>query len=182
MSVWVGRAAVALAAVIVVVVAGAYVLPREVTVVRTVDIDAPVSTVFALVGDLRQAGEWSPWLDKDPAVAVTFTGPLDGVGQTMEWTSPRPDVVSGRETITRIESNSAVEMTVVLVNKAPVTTLFTLQPGDAGTTVTWSVSTDLGDAPLARYLGLWSDRRSGPDLERGLAKLKVIAEAQPKVG
>ncbi len=182
MSVWVGRAAVALAAAIVVVVAGAYVLPREATVARTVDIDAPVSTIFALVGDLRQAGQWSPWLDKDPAIVITFTGPLDGVGQTMEWTSARPDVTSGRETITRIELNSAVETTVVFANNAPVTSSFNLEPGGATTTVTWSVRTDLGDAPLARYLGLWADRRSGPDLERGLAKLKAIAEAQPKVG
>ncbi len=182
MSVWVGRAAVALAALIVVIVAGAYVLPREVTVTRAVDIDAPVSTVFALVGDLRQASDWSPWLAQDPAVAVTFTGPLDGVGQTMEWTSPRPDVVSGHETITRLEPNSAVEMTVVVANQAPLTTRFSLQPGSTLVTLRWSVSTDLGDAPLARYRGLWAGRRSAPDLERGLAKLKAIAEAQPKVG
>ncbi len=181
-SVWVGRAALGLAAAIVILVAGAYVLPREVTVTRAVDIDAPPSTIFGLVSDLRQSGQWSPWLDKDPAVVVTFTGPLDGVGQTMEWTSARPDVSSGQEKITSIEPGSAVETTVALAGSRPATVRFTLVPGGAATTVTWTVRTDLGDAPLARYLGLWTDRRSGPDLERGLAKLKAIAEAQPKVG
>jgi len=181
-SVWVGRAAVGLAAAIVVLVAGAYLLPREVTVTRAVDVDAPPSPIFALVADLRQFGQWSPWFDKDPAIVITFTGPLDGVGQTMEWASARPEVASGRETITRIEPGSAVETTVAFADRRPTTTRFTLASSGAMTTVTWSVRTDLGDAPLARYLGLFTDRRSGPELERGLAKLKAIAEAQPKIG
>jgi hypothetical protein len=180
MAEWVERLAVAVAAVVAAFLAVAYALPREVTVTRTVEIAAPPATIFALVGDLRRYGEWSPWLTRDPKMAITFTGPLDGVGQTIDWASADPDIGSGRQTITRIEPDSAVEMALVLDERA-ATTWFNLTGGGV-ITVTWGLKTDLGASPVARYLGLWIEGTVGPDFERGLARLKAIAEAQPKVG
>jgi hypothetical protein len=58
-----------------------------------------------------------------------------------------------------------------------------IEPKDAATTtVSWGFSTDLGFSPLNRYSGLWMGNIVGPDFERGLARLKALAEAPPKSG
>ncbi len=181
MSEWGQRIAVAAAAVAVAFVAVAYALPRQVTVTRSVKIAAPAATVFALVGDLRRYRDWSPWLGRDTKTAVTFTGPLDGVGQTMEWASGKAGVGSGRETISRIQPGKAVEMSLNRAGKA-ATTSFELRADDGATRLIWAYQTDLGDSPLARYSGLSLDRAVGPDLERGLARVKALAETEPAPG
>ena len=181
MSIWVKRVGVAVLAAVVVLVGVAYWLPRQVTVTRTVAVAAPRAAVFALVGDLRRFGEWSPWLERDPDIVITFTGPLDGVGQTMEWASARPDIGKGRQTVTRVEPDGEIEMATDLGGRG-ATTWISLETSGATTTVTWGLRTDLGASPFARYFGLWMDGRVGPDFERGLARLKAIAEAQPTVG
>ena len=64
---------------------GAFALPRHVTVTRDVVIDAPVETVFPLVNSLKRMAEWSPWIGRDPAIKLVFSGPEAGVGAKMGW-------------------------------------------------------------------------------------------------
>jgi hypothetical protein len=68
-------------------------------VTRSVEIATPPSAVFALVGDLRRFNEWSPWADIDPETVFTFTGPIDGVGQTLNWESKDERVGTGSMSI-----------------------------------------------------------------------------------
>ena len=179
MTVWVRRVALGLTAAIFIVVAIGYLLPRQVSVTRTVEVAAPPAAVFALVGDLRRFSEWAPWLEGDADVVITFTGPLSGGGQTMEWRSEKPEIGSGRQTVTRVEPDREVEMTVDFGEGDRPTMWIGLEAAGAATAVTWGSRTDLGAGPLAHYLGLRLDARIGPDLERGLAKLKTLAEASP---
>ena len=99
--------AIGLVAAIVLALAGGFLMPRYRTVSRSVEIAAPAPEVFALVGDLRQFNEWSPWFEKDPAASYTFTGPTDGVGQTFHWQSDKPDVGSGSMTIAALAERQA---------------------------------------------------------------------------
>ena len=52
-----------------------------------------------------------------------------------------------------------------------------LEPAGAGTKVTWGLDTDLGFNPIARYFGMMMDGMVGPDYEKGLARLKAVAES-----
>ena len=90
-------------------VAGGYLLPREVTVARSVEIDAPPAEVFPQVNSLRAAQAWSPWLSRDPDVALVFSGPEEGVGAVMSWTSTVPEVGEGRQEIVASEPDRRVE-------------------------------------------------------------------------
>ncbi len=56
----------------IVLIGGAYLLPREVSVARSVQIDAPAEAIFPHVNSLKAAAQWSPWLDRDPDVALTL--------------------------------------------------------------------------------------------------------------
>jgi uncharacterized protein YndB with AHSA1/START domain len=159
---------------------GAYLTPRAPEVTRSVDIAAPVDVVFPLVADLRLLPEWSMLFLNDPAVSATYTGPLDGVGQTLTWASSLPAVGSGVETIVAVDPDRSVELTSIAAGRRAATVLFTLEANGQATRLVRSYRTDLGLNPVERYRGLSIDGVVGPDLERSLTRLKAIAEAVPK--
>jgi len=174
-------AVAAVAALLVVLVAIAFVLPRHATVSRSVEIAAPPSALFAIVGDLRRFNDWSPWFDRDPAAVYTFTGPTDGVGQTLNWKSEDKTVGSGSMAIERLDPDKAVDMAITFAGQGAAKAAMVLEPVAAGTKVTWGFSSDLGFDPVARYFGLMMDGIVGPDYDKGLAKLKAIVEKPPAV-
>ena len=178
---WLRWGAIGAAALAVAAILGAYFLPREPEVTRSIDIAMPRAALFSLVADLRRLPEWSPRLTADPDVAVTFTGPLDGVGQTITWQSKLPEVGSGVETITAIAPDSSVEMSVARAGQPSTMAWFRLDETGAGaTTVVWGYRKDIGFNPVDRYRGLAIDGVVGPDYERGLKRLKAFAETPPK--
>ena len=52
---------------------------------------------------------------------------------------------------------------------------FELAPTDGGTRVTWSFDANI-DNMVGRYMGLMMDQWVGADYERGLGRLKELAE------
>ena len=48
-----------------------------------------------------------------------------------------------------------------------------------GSILTWTLETDMGGNPVARYVGLMMDGMIGPAYEQGLNNLKDILENQP---
>ena len=178
---WLKWTATGAAALILAAFLGAYVLPREPEVTRSINIAAPRAVVFALVADLRHLPRWLPLLAADPNIAIAFTGPLDGVGQVITWESKRRQIGSAVERITAIEPERSVEMNVARSGRAPTDAWFRLTvTGTNQTTVVWGFRQDLGFSPVARYRGLSFDSVIGPDYERGLARLKAVAEALPQ--
>lgn len=169
----VGLAVVAVLAILVIV---SLFLPREATVSRSIEIAAPPAAIFPLVGDLRRFNEWSPWAERDPAAVFTFTGPVDGIGQTMNWTSKVPELGAGSMSLTRLDPDREVEMSLDLGRGGRATADLLLAASGALTVVTWSFRADLGYNPVARYFGLMMDGMVGPDFDKGLARLKVAAE------
>jgi uncharacterized protein YndB with AHSA1/START domain len=165
---------VIVAAMLVVV---AFLLPRHATVFRSTEINAPVAAIYPYVSDLRRLNEWSPWMELDPNAEITFTGPTEGVGQTMMWESDNPAVGSGSQTITRLEPNQEVESSLDFGSQGTAMASIDLESTGPGTKVTWGFTSDLGFNPVARYFGLMFDQWIGADYERGLAKLKSVAEA-----
>lgn len=166
-------------AIIVIAVAVAYLLPQKVQVARSTDIAAPPSTVFPLVADLRQNGKWSPWLGLDPNIKVTFSGAEVGVDQKMSWESDHPNVGKGSQTVIAYEPESKVATALDFGAAGRAIATTTVEPaGEGGSRVTWGFETDLGMNPVARYFGLAMEGMIAPDFEKGLAKLKEVAEAE----
>ena len=104
--------------------------------------------------------------------------PADGVGQRMNWRSDNANVGSGSQTITMLAPDSKVETALDFGEQGTATASFDLEARGAATQVTWGFATDLGFNPVARYFGLTFDKRIGADYEKGLAKLKTVAEAE----
>jgi uncharacterized protein YndB with AHSA1/START domain len=178
----VGRILLGILVLILATVITAYTLPRQARVVRSTDIAAPPAAIYAIVSDLRRFNEWSPWLELDPNAEFTFTGPVDGVGQTLNWESANPNMGAGSQVITRLEPDKAVEVDLNFGAMGPAKATFDIEPTAMGSLVTWGFTTDLGFNPVARYMGMMIDGWVGADFERGLTKLKAVAEtASPTI-
>lgn len=174
---WIKRLFGALALVILALVVIAYLLPRQVAVSRSVEVAATPEAVFPHINSLEKFSAWSPWGDIDPEMKVAYSGPAEGVGNKMDWTSEHPNVGSGSQIITASVANEAVETKLDFGPMGKADAAFVLAPKGAGTEVTWGFETDLGMNPIARWMGLMMDGWIGADYERGLARLKEIAEA-----
>ena len=168
---------IGLIVVLLLLVAGAYLLPRNVSVARSITIDAAPEAVFPLINSLQAGQDWSPWLSRDPNVKLTYTGPEAGVGNTLEWTSDHPNVGNGKQVIKVSEPNSRVLTDLDFGDMGTAEAAFNLEPAGSGTRITWSLETDMGMSPMGRWMGLMMDRWIGTEYQRGLAQLKEIAEA-----
>jgi carbon monoxide dehydrogenase subunit G len=158
-------------------IGGAYVLPDSAVVQRQIEIAAPPEKVFAAVGDLKRFGEFSPWAELDPKAEYVFEGADAAVGQKMSWTSKDANVGSGSMTITERVDNRRVAYDLNFGGMGAAKASFELAPSGTGTAVTWGFKTELRN-PMERWMGLMFDRWIGADYEKGLAKLKAVAEAQ----
>ena len=163
------------AAVALVVVVGSFLLPAQAVVSRSIEIAAPPDKVFAIVGDLRRFDEFSPWADRDPDIAYSFEGTESGLGQIMRWSSDNPDVGSGSQRIIEYDPPNYAELALDFGTMGRAIASWDLVPSETGTTATWGFRSDLKGIP-EKWFGLMFDRWIGPDYEKGLAKLKSVAE------
>lgn len=164
-----------LIALVVVFMGGAYVLPGEAVVERQITIAAPPGKVFGIVSDLRRFKDFSPWAEIDPNLQYTFEGPPIGIGQKMSWTSENAQLGSGSQTVVDYQPNVRFATTLDFGDMGDAIAYFNFVPVASDTKVTWGFKSLLRN-PLERWMGLLFDRWIGADYEKGLAKLKTVAE------
>jgi hypothetical protein len=152
----------------------------EFEVVRSTDVAADPARVHDLVNDFHRWTEWSPWEDLDPQLARTYSGPDSGIGAHYAWVGNRR---AGRGSM-EITGSAPDRIDIRLAFLKPYTTTndvtFTMTPtqvdGAAGTSVEWRMS--------GRHQGILGvvsrifpmDRLIGKDFEKGLTRLKAVAE------
>jgi hypothetical protein len=94
----------------------------------------------------------------------------------MTWVGDPATLGSGAQAITESRPPEIVKTAIDFGTQGRAALTFTLTETAGGTTVTWAFDTDLGMNPVSRYVGLAIDTMVGNDFERGLARLKVLAE------
>jgi len=152
------------------------ILPRQVSVTRSIEIDAPVDKIFPHINSLKQMAEWSPWMGRDPAMEVSYNQVEAGEGAVMEWASEQRDVGNGRQEIVASAVNESVTTALDFGDMGLAQAKLALLEADSGTTVTWTLDSDMGVGPIGRWMGLMMDRWVGGDYEQGLENLKMLVE------
>lgn len=145
-------------------------LPSEVTVERSLTIEAPDSVVFDYITDFNHRAEWDPWLEMEPDAKVTLNEISKGVGAGYSWEG---EVIgSGNMVIDKVDKNKSVNSTLTFLT--PQTSEgkveWQLEPTENGTNITWSFYSEMG-YPVERYFGLMMDGVLGPQLQKGLENL-----------
>ena len=168
-------------ALLVLLVVVGFLLPRDVRVERSVEIDASPQAVFMMVNDFQQFNRWQPWAQIDPTTRYVYEGPATGAGSRMTWYSDHPQVGDGMQEITLSEPYSRVRMALDFGTGGLANADYLIDAVDAdGSILTWTLETDMGGNPVARYVGLMMDGMVGPAYEQGLANLKEILENPPR--
>ena len=106
------RLILGLCALAVILAGVALALPGHVTVARSMVINAPESIVFPYLNNVRRFGDWSPWASRDPELTVSYSGPDQGKGAKVEWTSSKASVGTGSMEITESNPNRHIDLAV----------------------------------------------------------------------
>jgi hypothetical protein len=173
----IGIIAVIVILAIVGLLAYAATLSNSFQVKRSLRINASADKIFPLINNMRGMNRWNPFAEADPNIKITYTGPDSGKGARYEWTG---NSKVGQGSLEVTDAAPPSQVTLKLDMWKPLeghnTVVFTLAPGGAGTDVTWAMS---GERPfIGKVMGVICnmDRMVGGQFEKGLAKLKAIAE------
>ena len=144
---------------------------------RSLRINASPEKIFPLINNMRGMNTWNPFAEADPEIKITYTGPDSGKGARYQWTGNNK-VGEGSIEITDTSAPSRVALRLDMLKplEGHNTVVFTLAPNGSGTDVTWVMS---GERPFIGKVmdAVFNmDRMVGGQFEKGLAKLKAIAE------
>ena len=154
---------------------GGYALSPEFKAVRSASIDAPADKVYALLADPREWKRWSVWNRRDPAMAITYSGPPSGAGAAWEWKSKSEG--DGKMTFTAAEAGKRIAYDLYFPDFGTTSSGdLMLTPEGSSTKVIWTMNGNMGSNPLMRWMALFGDKMVGGDFEAGLANLKALAE------
>ncbi|HEX5105788.1 MAG TPA: SRPBCC family protein [Pirellulaceae bacterium] len=151
--------------------------PADFRISRQLALTAKPEAVFPHVNELAKWRAWSPWEELDPGLRRTYEGPAAGEGASYAW-SGNNKVGEGRMTITESQPSDLIRLRLEFIKpfQAINTTEFKFERNERGTLVIWSM---LGrNSFMAKAFGLMMDmdKLIGKDFEKGLAKLKSVAE------
>jgi effector-binding domain-containing protein len=165
--------------------AGGLVLPAVVEVERSIEIRRPVATVFELVNGFTTFATWSPWMARDPDMAFTISQPAAGPGARLEWRGDPRQVGAGYQEVVRSLPYREVDIRVETDQLGVAQTHFVVERIAGGARLSWRYRSDVTEGQglvggiLSRYFGVFYDRWVSRDLERGLLRLKALAESLP---
>lgn len=144
---------------------------------RSLNIKAPAEKIFPLINDFHLWNDWTPY-NKDPAMKKTYSGSNMGAGAHYAWEGNK-EVGQGEISITDSTPPNRVALNLHMIKPfdgGNNLVVFTLQPTDGYTRVTWAME---GQSHfMFKVMGLFisMDNMIGKDFEVGLANLKVLAE------
>ena len=162
--------------VITILVIISYLLPKTYKVERSVYIKADRSLIHDLTGYFGKWELWIPWTKATDSTAIFELEGVDGqAGAAWKWDGK---ILGNGEMI--LTENVPGEMIAydLSFNKGQYKSKGKIEIESTGDSceVSWLDEGDLGYNPFSRYMGLFMDRMMGPDFEKGLAKLKKVAE------
>lgn len=155
-------------------------MPKHYLIAREALISASPNKIFVYLNDSKKFNSWNPFVDMDPTAKMTFSGPEAGLEAKTSWEDGK-QLGTGSSTI--IESNPNTNVKYQLAYQKPFvgTQLaeISLKPEGSQTKVRWSVEGENAFIPrLMCSLGMNMDKMIGGSFEKGLGKLKGLAEAQ----
>ncbi len=154
--------------------------PNTFHVERSITMAAPPAAAFAQVNDFHAWSAWSPWEKLDPNMKRSFDGAASGAGAKYAWQGNN-EVGEGRMTIQLSEpSKIAILIEFLKPFTATNTATFTFLPTAQGNKTTWAMDGTNNFLSKAFHLVMDMDEMIGKDFDRGLAGIKVAAEAASK--
>jgi effector-binding domain-containing protein len=161
-----------------------FLLPKTYKVERSTMIKSSPEVIYALTSDFQQWHLWAAWTkETDSTVVFEMTGEPAQAGTSWKWNG---EVLGNGEMIlSELQPGRLVAYDLAFDHgKYKSKGKLVIEPEGDSIKVSWFDEGDLGYNPVSRYMGLFMGKMMGPDFEKGLAKLKVVAEMRsnwPKI-
>ena len=165
-----------LLALIVVLLLGALLMPKNYNVEKSVIIGKPVVAVKEYVGNLNRYSDWNPWQQMDPGAVKEITGSPLNPGHKYAWKGKK--VGMGSLTLKSVDEKHIhfdLEFRKPWKSKAADNWVFEPWGNGDETKVTWQNSGEL-PWPMARLMGPLISKNLNHQFEKGLANLKKAVE------
>ncbi|HYQ57677.1 MAG TPA: SRPBCC family protein [Draconibacterium sp.] len=165
---------------IAIFVAIAYFLPKTVFVKRSTDIQAPTKTVYAQLIDLHQWDHWSPWKRMSEDVDVVYKNHGVGLGGGYTLQSKKKEKSGATIEISEVNPYEKIVVKLDFEQRGEALSSFLLTEKGEETTITWTLTYDVGNNPFARWIGLLMKKSMTTDFDNGLVKLKALCQVIDK--
>jgi uncharacterized protein YndB with AHSA1/START domain len=151
--------------------------PADYHIVRTTQISAPVSAVFAQVNDFHQWEAWNPWGQLDPAMKQTYEGASSGTGAVYSWAG-NDQAGEGRMTLTESKPNELIRVKLEFMKPMQGTSdvQFLFKPEGDQTSISWDMTGRKNFISKGVCMYMDMDKMVGGEFEKGLAQIKAIVE------
>ncbi len=169
------------AAIVVIVLILAAIVPNEFGVVREVTINKSNKEVFEYTKYLKNQEKFSVWAKIDTNMTREFTGVDGTVGFVSAWRSDHPDVGIGEQEIIKIDADKRIDYELRFFEPFESTSLayITFDKIDSNKTVVkWGFDGEMPYPMNLMLLFMDMDAELGKNLQDGLDKLKEILENQ----
>ncbi|GEM_PF-5704766 len=174
---------IAFAILIPLIIALLFMLPSDVKIRRSMEINAPAAKIYPYVANLKKWILWAPWKDQvkgELKINFSYEGPEEGKGAIMRWKDPKQR--GGSIEITRAEKDKSIEYVLTMDDGAQAQGALILSPKGGKTMVSWLDALDVGNNLLARFF-IWTGiftKQVEQDFDKGLGGLKTLVEQGPK--
>ena len=170
--------------IIAVLVLVAFLLPKTYQVERNTFIKSSPAVIYGLTSNFQQWHLWVPWTREiDSTATFEMTGPAAQVGTSWVWNGKI--LGNGEMVLTEVLPGQLVGYDLAFQQgKYRSKGKIVIESQGDSAKVSWIDEGDLGYNPINRYFGLFMGKMMGPDFEKGLAKLKKVAEERnswPKI-
>ncbi len=155
--------------------------PGNLTVSRSLVINASADQLHRIINTPREFERWSPYSPKDPQLKNTYSGPASGVGSRNDFVG-NSQVGEGSVEIVRTDAPSQVVMRLTMLKPfaAQNEVVYSLKPqasAENSTEVTWAMYAKQPYFAKVVSVFINMDKMIGGDFADGLARLKTLAEA-----
>jgi uncharacterized protein YndB with AHSA1/START domain len=150
--------------------------PKIVKISRSQLIQSSPDKLFRYINNTRMIQEWNPFIDGDRDVKINYGGPAEGTNAQWSWEGAKAG--AGEATIVASDPDKRVSLRLDFKKPFHVTNYgeYALVKQGTATEVTWTINESaLIPRVMSRFMNL--ERMIGEHFERGLAKLKVLAES-----
>lgn len=152
-------------------------LPKNVKIESVKDIQAPIEIVFDQVNKLENWENWSPWLEKDSTMKLSYQGPAAGKGAVYIWSGE--DSGNGSLEITGSESNARIETYINFNGQSNANGEWTFEEINGTTRIKWAFINN--DAKYAeRYFLAFFKKNIKRMLESGLNNIEEVSKKLKK--